>query len=244
MRPDSVAEQVEAAGILGHPTRRALYLHVASQLGAVSRERAAAAAGISRALAGFHLDRLVGAGLLESAFRRLNSRRGPGAGRPSKVYRRAPGQIAISLPPRRYDLAAELFALSLEKLGLAPALESLGPVARALGRSVAREAHPRPRRQEPVEHGLHAVLEACGFEPQSEGDRLWLRNCPFDVLTRAHRALVCGASLELVRGILQGLGVRSLSARIDPRPGRCCVVVRGLNTAEAGNVVTEPARPA
>ena len=144
----------------------------------------------------------------------------------------------------RYDLAAEVFALSLEKLGLAPALESLGPVARALGRSIARDAHPRPRRQEPVEHGLHAVLEACGFEPQSDGDRLWLRNCPFDVLTRAHRALVCGTSLELVRGILQGLGVRSLSARIDPRPGRCCVMVRGLNTAEAGNVVTELARPA
>jgi predicted ArsR family transcriptional regulator len=243
--PDRVDDQLDAAGALGDPLRRALYDHVASQTGAVSREHAAAAAGISRSLAGFHLDRLVHAGLLQSSFRRLNSRRGPGAGRPAKVYRRSSRQIAISLPPRRYDLAAELFARSMESMGQASALRSLGPAARAYGRSIARKETQEPGVAKPPRQRLRAVLDACGFETQTDRDRLWLRNCPFDLLAQAHRSLVCGAALELVRGVLQGLGLRGASARIEPRPGRCCVTVSGLKPVEAGNVVVEASgRPA
>src|SRR5918911_20308 len=53
-----------------------------------------------RDLAAFHLDKLVEAGLLEASFRRLGERRGPGAGRPAKLYRRGAGEVAASLPPR------------------------------------------------------------------------------------------------------------------------------------------------
>jgi predicted ArsR family transcriptional regulator len=239
VRPDRLDDQLDAAGALGDPLRRVLYDHVASQTGHVSREHAAAAAGISRALAGFHLDRLVAAGLLESTFRRLNSRRGPGAGRPAKVYRRSSRQISISLPPRRYDLAADLFARSLESMGQTPALRSLAPYARAYGRSIARKEAPEQGTPERSGRRLRAVLDACGFEAQTDRDRLWLRNCPFDALARAHRSLVCGAALELVRGILQGLGLRGASARLEPRPGRCCVAISGLTPAEAGNVLAE-----
>ena len=61
---------------------------------AVGRDEAAAAVGVTRALAAFHLDRLVRDGLLIPEYRRLTGRTGPGAGRPAKLYRRAPRDVA------------------------------------------------------------------------------------------------------------------------------------------------------
>ena len=54
------------------PVRRALYRHVAVAGRDVSRDEAAQAVGISRNLAGFHLDRLVAEGLL-AAYREMLS---------------------------------------------------------------------------------------------------------------------------------------------------------------------------
>ncbi|MDQ3871394.1 MAG: helix-turn-helix domain-containing protein, partial [Chloroflexota bacterium] len=71
---------VEAIALLDEPVRRDLYEWVVSQPHAVGRDEAAAALGITRALAAFHLDRLARAGLLETEFRRLTGRSGPGAG--------------------------------------------------------------------------------------------------------------------------------------------------------------------
>lgn len=51
----------------------------------MSRAEAADAVGVARTLAAFHLGKLVDAGLLEVAHRRLTGRSGPGAGRPAKV---------------------------------------------------------------------------------------------------------------------------------------------------------------
>ncbi|WP_327091941.1 helix-turn-helix domain-containing protein [Nonomuraea sp. NBC_01738] len=74
---------------LHDPVRRALYEFVVARAGA-GRAEAAEAAGVSRTLAAHHLDRLVEAGLLESGFQ-APVRKGPGSGRPAKVYRRAAG---------------------------------------------------------------------------------------------------------------------------------------------------------
>src|SRR3954462_9711428 len=82
-------EELAALAPLAEPMRRRLYLHVATSAEAVGRDEAAAAVGISRALAAFHLDRLVDEGLLDTEFLRRSGRSGPGAGRPAKLYRRA-----------------------------------------------------------------------------------------------------------------------------------------------------------
>ena len=84
---------------------------------AVGRDEAAGAVGVSAALAAFHLDRLVETGLLVPEYRRLSGRTGPGAGRPAKLYRRAPREVSVSLPERRYETAARLFAETMEGLG-------------------------------------------------------------------------------------------------------------------------------
>ena len=84
------ADDIEAVALLDEPARRALYDWVVAQGDAVTRDAAAAAVGVSRSLAAFHLDRLVREELLVPEYRRMSGRTGPGAGRPAKLYRRGP----------------------------------------------------------------------------------------------------------------------------------------------------------
>src|SRR5215208_6051026 len=110
-------DDLEAIALLHDPARRGLYEYVVAQRRDVSRNEAAEAVGMQRTLAAFHLDRLASAGLLEVGYRRLNARAGPGAGRPAKVYRRAPTERAVSVPPRDYARAAHVFAEAIERTG-------------------------------------------------------------------------------------------------------------------------------
>src|SRR5688500_11781867 len=88
---DNAAEQeqfrddVASVGSLGDQTRRALYDFVVRQAEPAGRDEAAAAAGVGRTLAAYHLDRMVEDGLLEVSFARRTGRSGPGAGRPSST---------------------------------------------------------------------------------------------------------------------------------------------------------------
>jgi predicted ArsR family transcriptional regulator len=113
-RVDDFAAQVSGVGALAEPARRALYLYVVAQPEPVSRDQAAAGAGLPRHTAKFHLDKLVADGLLDTEYRRLSGRRGPGAGRPTKLYRRSGRQVAVTLPPRHYDLAGQILARAVE----------------------------------------------------------------------------------------------------------------------------------
>src|SRR4051794_14539424 len=64
-------EQVAGVAVLNDPVRRALYLYVAGSADAVGREEAATEVGVQRALAAFHMDKLVEEGLLDVEHRRL-----------------------------------------------------------------------------------------------------------------------------------------------------------------------------
>src|SRR5918911_1365062 len=99
--PDVTADAALAAA--ADPTRRALLSLVSRSPTPVGRDAAAAALGIPRATAAFHLDRLVEAGLLDSRFLRVNGRAGPGAGRPAKLYSRTGAEVGVSIPERHYD---------------------------------------------------------------------------------------------------------------------------------------------
>jgi predicted ArsR family transcriptional regulator len=221
----------EIAGLasLGEPARRALYLHVASRPGDVSRDEAARAAGISRSLAGFHLDRLVEEGLLEASFRRLSGRSGPGAGRPSKLYRRSGRQVEVSLPERRYELAARILATAVDASDAPKTRKALLKTARGIGEQIGVEARARagsrPGRKRLLA-GMVDALTAQGYEPEAAGGELKLRNCPFHALVSEHKDLVCGMNLALIEGVVEGLGLRAAKPALAPMPGMCCVCVR------------------
>ncbi|MGH8978929.1 MAG: transcriptional regulator, partial [Acidimicrobiia bacterium] len=127
MPSDDLEERIAGVASLAEPQRRALYRYVVSRDAPVGKDEAAAAMGVARSVAAFHLDRLVTDGLLTAEFRRLTGRQGPGAGRPAKLYRRVEGDVSVSLPSRRYELAAALLAAAVSD-----ATQTGTPVARAL----------------------------------------------------------------------------------------------------------------
>ncbi len=224
-------QPLAAFAALGEPTRRALYQHVADHGGWVGREEAADAVGISRTLAAHHLDRLAADGLLDVDYQRTNERRGPGAGRPAKLYRRAARQITLSLPPRRFELMARLLAEAVDAarqddVDLAEALSSS---ARQAGEAMAAaRATDLPRRAGSgrTRTAVAAELHARGYEPVvAPSGAITLRNCPFHELAERHIDLVCGLNLALLEGLVAGLPTARLVARLAPAPGRCCVTL-------------------
>lgn len=216
---------ISTVAVLADPVRRRLYEYVVGQDDAIGREQAAAGAGVPTHSARFHLDRLVDEGLLEVEQRRLSGRTGPGAGRPAKLYRRASREVAVSLPPRSYDLVARVLAEVVERGLAGMALdEALAVAAHDQGQALGTEAGPVARGGELERTG--EVLAAQGFEPHGDEDGLELRNCPFDALAATHPALVCGINRDFVGGVVEGLGCLGTEVVLDPGADRCCVRVR------------------
>src|SRR5689334_12287977 len=131
-------DPVAALSALGDATRRRVYEHASSQPGGVSREETAAATGIARTLAAYHLDRLAAEGLLTVTYERRTGRTGPGAGRPAKLYARSEREVAVSIPPRDYHLAARLLAEAAGADTHGQTRRALGRAAEDLGREIAR----------------------------------------------------------------------------------------------------------
>src|SRR5215475_14156169 len=213
--------EISVIAVLDDPVRRRLYDYVTAQDHGVSRSEAAQAVGVQRTLAAFHLDRLAEAGLVEVTFRRPAGRSGPGAGRPAKLYRRSAAEHQVSVPPRDYRSAAELLAEVVDLTGAEPELQRLARTRGAAAGRAARRHAPGP----PGGDLVTAALTAQGYQPYRDGGDIRLRNCPFHLLASNHPPLICGMNLALLEGLLEGAAVPGLSARFDPRPEECCVVL-------------------
>jgi predicted ArsR family transcriptional regulator len=235
---------------LDDPVRRRLYEVVTRQPGPMGRDEAAAAAGIGRALAVYHLDKLVESGLLAATYQRPAGRSGPGAGRPAKLYARADREFTVTVPPRSYELAARLLVQAVEADGSGQSRAALGQAARRLGAELGggyrgEAAGPRPDAggSPGTQEGTQGATESAqrgtgrggdvvgalarqGYEPCRDGDGIIrLRNCPFHQLAERHREVVCGMNLTLVEGLVDGLGADGWQPVLDPRPGYCCVAL-------------------
>jgi predicted ArsR family transcriptional regulator len=220
--------------VLRNPTRRQLYRYIERQPAAVSRDEAARSIGVSRALAAFHLDKLVAVGLLRPEYRRLSGRSGRGAGRTSKLYRRSARHFELSLPERRHELLARLLA-ELVTAGR-PTSPDSGP-AHDYGRSLGKRARQRlrgQRRAAPLLGCVEDVTETLGFDPYRDSSgNVRLRNCPFDPLSRLYTPLVCGVAQALLTGLVDGLGADRLAVSREMQPQRCCGIVSAIDREEA-----------
>jgi predicted ArsR family transcriptional regulator len=224
-RPDPI----NVVALLDEPTRRRLYDLVVAADEPVSRDQAAREVGISRELAAFHLDRLADVGLLDTVFKRLGMRSGPGAGRPAKLYRRAVHDISISLPPRDYRRAAEILEDAIAGVDGSVVSEAIAASARATGRAAGTAARAatgaragRSRRRA----ALVTLLRDGGYEPATDPatGSLRLRNCPYHDLAQRHRDVTCGMNLAWAGGVVEGLGLAGVEPVLAPEPGACCVV--------------------
>lgn len=219
--------ELEALSALKDPLRSAVYRYVVRRQEPAGRDEVAAALDVPRSVAAFHLDKLASAGLLDVEYRRPPGRSGPGAGRPAKLYRRSAHEFSVSVPDRSYDLAGLLLAESVASAHAhgADPVETAQEVSRAHGLAVGRRQPPvRPSGR----GGRQAVVDALreeGYEPRLEGRTVVLSNCPFHRLAERQRDLICGMNLELVSGLIEGMGVAGLEPCLRPAPDRCCVVV-------------------
>jgi predicted ArsR family transcriptional regulator len=221
---ESLNARVSAVAALEEPTRRLLYDHVVRQAAGVTRDEAAQACALPRTTAAFHLDRLADQGLLDVVYERRTGRTGPGAGRPAKLYRRSTHQVEVSLPERRYELAARLLAAAVddaERSGDTPRA-ALDRHAHALGERLGKNARAQHNDADHTETVVR-ILDDYGFEPRDTGTEIVLGNCPFHTLAQEHTEMVCGMNLCLLNGLLAGLSATELQATLDPAPGYCCV---------------------
>lgn len=225
MQPDRPS--IAAVAALDDDGRRALYGFVRDARRPVNREEAAAAVGISRKLAAFHLDKLVAVGLLQARYES-----GGRIGRAPKVYEPSDVDVSVCVPARRPDLLAEILMDAV--LGARSAERpdrAARRVARAHGKRLGDLERERVR---PGRLGAEralvlagAVCEQYGFEPSREPTgAVRLRNCPFHPLAARAPELVCGVNREFLSGLLAGLDARGVEAVLKPRPGECCVELR------------------
>jgi predicted ArsR family transcriptional regulator len=230
MARDDLAGRVAGVAALADPIRRDLYLYVSAQPEPVSRDQASDALGIARHTAKFHLDKLAEEGLLDVSFKRLSERRGPGAGRPTKLYARSNRQLSVILPERRYDLAGHLLATAIDHVGAegTAVTGALKAAAAGWGRSIADQARAAAGPESSPERVVACTCQALtenGYEAQRSGGIIVLRNCPFDALAREHTKLVCGMNLAIMTSVTQQLPETGLAARLEPAPDSCCVVL-------------------
>jgi predicted ArsR family transcriptional regulator len=129
-----------ALSSLDDPVRRRLYDFVAGRREPAGRDEAAAAAGIGRPLAAYHLDKLVELGLLTASYQRPPGRGGPGAGRPAKRYERSGAEFTVTVPPRDYELAARLLAVAVEADRDGECRAALSAAAREYGTGLGARA--------------------------------------------------------------------------------------------------------
>ncbi len=248
---DGAAENLQVLGVLAEPQRARIYQLVARH-GTRTRQEICDALGLGRTLVTFHLEKLRQAGLVEPVPETTPTGR---PGRPAQRYRISGRELNATVPPRRYDLIAEIL---LRAVGSQHPDESLRQaairVATAQGRRLAREEHlatgagyaPGAADASPAPDvgdartglegsitassdpwtALHRLLTRLGYAPIHDGTTLILMNCPFQRLRAIDAGLVCAINLALHHGYLEVLDTAgSLTARLRPRPDTCCVVL-------------------
>ena len=226
------ADPTAILAALADPSRRGLYEAVRRSGQALGRDELAELAGLPRATAAFHLDRLVEVGALTVEYRRRSGRTGPGAGRPAKLYTLAGDELTASLPIRRYELAGDLLATAADESDQtgAPMRETLLAVAEARGHDLGSPELP-----------LVDVLMSVGYEPASCADGGYrLTNCPFHRLASRHTALICSANTAFVRGLVDE-SPEQRDVWLQRTAGECCVRIGTEGTmpgsvAESGGV--------
>lgn len=210
--------------MLDDELRQGMYTFIRAARRPVTRDEAAAAVGISRKLAAFHLDKLVDAGVLRADYQQGTRK----VGRAPKVYQPVETDIAVSLPPRQHDLLADIL---LDAVLADDSRDAALRVARERGKDLgaAERSQARPGRLG-AERSLTlaaTALQRNGFEPDRTSPAcVRLHTCPFHPLSARAPEMVCGINHAFLTGLLDGLNTKTVHAVLDPQAGECCVEIR------------------
>ena len=209
------ADPAAILAALADPSRRRLYEVVRRSGQPLGRDELADQAGLPRATAAFHLDRLVEVGALTCGVPpsirsdRAGRRVGP---RSCTRWRRRSSRCRCR--PASTNSSGDMLATAAdwsEQTG-APMRETLIAVAEARGHDLGSPAVP-----------LVDTLTAVGYAPAdcAEGGYR-LTNCPFHQLATRHTTLICSANTAFVRGLVDE-SAEHRDVWLEPTPGECCV---------------------
>lgn len=210
-----------ALSVLAEPQRARIYDYLAAAGGSPSRQEVSAELGIGRTLVAFHVDKLEHAGLIEPAEAGRAVAGTPG--RPPRRYRVTHEEIAASVPPRRYELLAEVLVQAAgDQAAGEPLRDAAIRAGRRRGRALADDVADRTDQLPGAR--LIDLLTRLGYEPRDDEGGVVLTNCPFRRLRVMDTELVCSVNVALADGYLEGLR-SALTARLRPCPDSCCVVL-------------------
>jgi predicted ArsR family transcriptional regulator len=221
---------IRAIAALDDDLRRQMYTFIRAARRPVTRDEAAAAVGISRKLAAFHLDKLVDAGTLCARYQPAGGIRR--VGRVPKVYEPTGTDIRVSIPQRNHDILAGILLDAVLAGGRgedarSAALRAARHRGQDIGAAERQRARPGRLGAERALTLISKLLERRGFEPAREAPVcVRLRNCPFHPLAAQAPDMVCGINHAFVAGIAEGLEAPAVEAVLRPRAGECCVELR------------------
>jgi predicted ArsR family transcriptional regulator len=207
---------LQALSVLVEPQRLRVYEHLRGRTTPASLTEMASELDMGRTLLAFHLGKLVEEGFVEVLAPDAPEGR---RGRPSQRYRVTGREVSASVPPRRYELVAEVL--------LEAAAEGSDPVdvARRRGAGLATADGVRRRGRAAALPRVEGLLTRLGYAPRRDGGEVVLANCPFDRLRETNLGLVCAINAGLAEGYLEGLGLGdTVTSRLRPCPDSCCVV--------------------
>jgi predicted ArsR family transcriptional regulator len=221
---------VDAVAALADPVRRSVFELIRSVPGAITREDAAGAVGISRKLAAFHLDKLVRVGLVAVDTAAAAAGR---VGRRPRVYRFAAAtDVQVSIPARKPQLLARLLleAVTCQRPGedgVAAALRVSRQRGHDMGSAEREARRPGLLGAERALTSLSDLLIGLGYEPSRPSPRsVQFRSCPFHPLAAESPEVTCGIHHAYISGLVEGLGASAVEAVLVPGSDACCVEVR------------------
>ncbi len=161
----------------------------------------------------FHLDALVGAGVVERA---SEERERPG--RPRALYTARP--VAARAGQRSYRLLAEILTSYVAAETPRPDRAAV-QAGHAWGRYLADRPPPFRRIDaEAASDQLVATLDDIGFAPETvttgRQRQILLHHCPFREAAEEYREVVCSIHLGLMQGLLAELDAPIDAERLDP----------------------------
>ena len=135
----------------------------------------------------------------------------------------------MTLPERRYDLAAQLLASAIDDAIAegTTVTDAVNAAAAHWGRTVGDQARaaagPRPSRERLLTCTCEALAE-YGYEPHRIAGAIVLV-IALRHLAREHTQLVCGMNLAMLTAVTSRVSKTGLAARLEPASDRCCVVL-------------------
>lgn len=221
---------------LGDLTRRRVFFALRAAGVDQTKDDIAAAVGIDRRLAGFHLDKLVEFGFAAAALARPRTV-AAGPGRPAKRYRVAHEGVLVATPERHYELLATLLLRASRDGGGASqeALERVGydyGLEMGLGEVAAGRERPSTDSLAQALESVARLLTNMGFSADAEAGEaavsLRACACPFEELAFDEPGRICGLDRAIWRGMIAAFAPEAKVTIDNTRAGgdeECLVVV-------------------